>query len=116
MSSIALQRCFNHGLREAAARCPECERFFCRECVTEHAGRVICASCLKAIAAREGQRGGKRRGLVATGHCLGALLLLWLVFYALGRMLVAMPAAFHEGRMWQEAPWDIAEGEEPGPP
>src|SRR5580658_7631208 len=31
------QRCFNHDLREAVAQCPSCKRFFCRECVTEHA-------------------------------------------------------------------------------
>ena len=36
MSNLIHQRCSNHPGREAAVRCPECGRFFCRECVTEH--------------------------------------------------------------------------------
>ena len=47
MTALAHQRCFNHALREAAARCPGCGNFFCRECVTEHDDRVLCAACLE---------------------------------------------------------------------
>ena len=32
MNDLLYQRCFNHVLREAVARCPECLRYFCREC------------------------------------------------------------------------------------
>jgi uncharacterized paraquat-inducible protein A len=49
MSETWRTRCHNHPQREAAARCPECGRFFCRECVTEHEGRVICSACLRAL-------------------------------------------------------------------
>ncbi|MBT8374528.1 MAG: rhomboid family protein, partial [Deltaproteobacteria bacterium] len=35
MKDLALQRCNNHGQREAVARCPKCRRYFCRECITE---------------------------------------------------------------------------------
>ena len=44
--NLSQQRCFNHTSREAVARCPECGRFFCRECITEHDDRVLCAVCL----------------------------------------------------------------------
>jgi hypothetical protein len=50
MQNLLLQRCFNHGMREAAARCPECGRFYCRECITEHDDRVLCSACLKKLA------------------------------------------------------------------
>ena len=50
-SALTHQRCFHHSHREAVARCPECRQFYCRECVTEHDYRVICATCLKKIAA-----------------------------------------------------------------
>ncbi len=55
------KRCFNHAGREAAARCPGCRRFYCRECVTEHDGRVLCAECLRRRAhdARAGGRLGR---------------------------------------------------------
>ena len=49
MAAVALQRCLHHGEREAIARCPECGSFFCRECITEHDERVLCASCLAKI-------------------------------------------------------------------
>jgi len=44
-------RCFYHDFREAACRCPICQRYFCRECVTEHDDRVLCVECLKTIVA-----------------------------------------------------------------
>ena len=40
------QRCWNHEAREAACRCPACGRSYCRECVSEHEGRLLCAACL----------------------------------------------------------------------
>jgi hypothetical protein len=46
MTAVAHQRCLHHHEREAVARCPECGHYFCRECITEHDERVICASCL----------------------------------------------------------------------
>lgn len=96
MVSIAKHRCFHHTGREAVARCPECERFYCRECVTEHDGRVICAGCLAAQ-----QTGGKRRRapvfLAAAFQWGIGLCVLWLFFYWLARILIAIPPAFHEG-------------------
>lgn len=99
IEGLARKRCFHHAAREAAARCPRCQRFFCRECVTEHDGLVICASCLRlATAVRAG-----RDWLAPVGRALAAALGLAMAagtFYLLGRLLLMLPAEFHEGRMW----------------
>lgn len=99
-------RCWTHPAREAAARCPACTRFFCRECVTEHDGRFLCAGCLRAALAVGGEETARRWRQV--GHALGragALGLsvgaLWGFFTLCGRVLAHLPAAFHEGTLWK---------------
>lgn len=104
METIARARCANHEAREAAARCPRCRRCFCRECVTEHDGQLVCAACLAALA--KAAPPGRRRlfaGLgIASRFALG-LLLAWLFFQLCGRALLAIPASFHEGTAWEKA-------------
>jgi hypothetical protein len=102
ISPIAQQRCFVHDYREAVARCPACHNTFCRECVTEHEGRVVCAACLKnALGTRSESRHRLRRLLTA---CLpiAALLIAWWVFYGIGRILIMIPAPVHDGSAWSE--------------
>jgi hypothetical protein len=78
------QRCWTHEAREAVCRCPECGRSFCRECVTEHDGRLLCAACLKTLAqAPTSRRGGLRR-LIPAAMALVGILLAWLVFFGAG--------------------------------
>jgi hypothetical protein len=101
--SVARERCFNHALREAVARCPRCRRTFCRECVTEHDDRVLCAACLEALERVDPDRTGRRRFAVLSS-CFGAvlaLLIAWLFFYSLGRALAAVPTPFHERTLWE---------------
>lgn len=103
MDRLIHQRCFNHSLREAAARCPECGRFFCRECVTEHDDRVICAACLRHLAqAPLTQRAGFV-AVVRVGQCVAGLMVAWLFFYLLGDLLVSLPDSFHEGTLWRSS-------------
>lgn len=97
MHDLAQQRCFNHANREAAAQCPECSRYFCRECVTEHEGRVLCASCLNRLAAPSTRRAGGVGFLVQLGQIALGILVLWVVFSLLGRGLLALPSEFHDG-------------------
>lgn len=101
MENLSAQRCFNHAVREAVARCPECRQFFCRECVTEHEDRVICAGCLAALTRvplleRRGFAGVRRAAQCALG-----LVMAWCFFYLIGEALLALPNAFHEGTLWQ---------------
>ena len=73
------QTCWNHETREAVCRCPECGRSYCRECVTEHAARLLCAACLrKAMAAVRPRRTARRFSEVLL--LIGGLLLSWLIF------------------------------------
>lgn len=101
--ALSAQRCLNHSTREAVARCPECGGFFCRECVTEHDDRVICSACLRRISAPAAK---KRRNFAVVARPLQftlGLLVAWLFFYFAGRVLVSIPASFHEGTLWKTA-------------
>jgi hypothetical protein len=95
------QRCLNHWMREAVARCPECSHFFCRECIIEHEDRVICSACLKRITSKVEKKGRGVGILLPPAQLAFGLLLAWLFFYCVGRVLVSIPAAYHEGMVWQ---------------
>lgn len=105
-AGLVHQRCFNHADREAVARCPECGRFFCRECITEHADRVVCAPCLERLAARREER--RRRLGVVWRACQGlaAFVAIWLCFYVLGLGLILIPSEFHETGVWHVGVWE----------
>jgi uncharacterized paraquat-inducible protein A len=100
MEALDQKRCLHHPAREAVARCPECSHFFCRECIVEHDDRVICAQCLKKLAAKPRKT---RARLAVAGHlCVaaGGFLAAWFYFFSLGRMLLLIPASFHDGTLW----------------
>ena len=104
MNSLKVQRCFNHAVREAAARCTVCGKFFCRECITEHGGKMTCGRCLSTAAAGPTGSGLMAR-LTPLLLFLSGLLLLWIAFFAAGEGLLAIPASFHEGTIWQKGGW-----------
>ncbi|MET0262204.1 MAG: rhomboid family protein [Rariglobus sp.] len=95
-----------HDEREAVGRCVECEGSFCRECLTEHDDRLYCAPCFaRRIAA--GKRNAARRGVdwrrwKAGIVTAGSILCLVWGFYALGRVLAAIPAELHDATVWKE--------------
>jgi hypothetical protein len=99
MSGLALhQRCWNHEAREAVCRCPSCGRPYCRECVSEHEARLLCAACLRTRArAQAPRRGGSSPVAIA----LVGLLLAWLFFYGAGRALNLFAARIQEAA-WEE--------------
>jgi hypothetical protein len=104
---LARQRCFNHEAREAAARCLRCRRFFCRECVTEHEGRLTCGACLRELAK---PRTHRREILSQVGK--GALVALGLLvgvvcFYIVGSWLLTQGNTYHQPQTVQkgEQPW-----------
>ena len=95
------QRCVHHPNREAAARCPECSRFFCRECVSEHDDRVLCASCL-AAGLRVHAPGSSRFSAAGRAFCaLLGLFLAWWFYDLVGQGLMRLPASVHEGSIWE---------------
>lgn len=101
MATLARQKCFFHGSREAAGICLDCGRYFCRECLTEHDSRVICASCLENHTSSVKKTSGFAL-IRCTGYFLVAFVLLWFVFYRFGMTLAELPSSFHEGTLWKD--------------
>lgn len=90
---LAKSRCELHPEREAAVRCPSCRRDYCRECVVEHGGRLLCRRCL-ARDHHGAAAGRRRRPLAVLGTLAGigaGVLVAWLCFYFLGRALALLP-------------------------
>jgi len=95
VTALIHERCWNHTSREAVARCPVCNRYYCRECVTEHEGRMVCASCV-ATAAKTQEAKSRSGGILWTVFALGGILLAWMIFYYLGALLARIPADFFD--------------------
>jgi len=104
MQNLAHQRCFNHAGREAVARCPECGQCFCRECITEHDDRVVCAACLKKLTQQPFARHSAFAWLLRLAQCAFGILMIWFFFFLIGDNLSKLPALSHEGTLWQ-VPW-----------
>lgn len=102
MQTLARQRCFIHLEREAVARCPECSHFYCRECITEHDDRVICAACLRKLAAAEAKPKKTRLNFWPVLQIGGGLFVSWMIFYLIGQMLVSIPEEYHNEEMWKD--------------
>jgi hypothetical protein len=100
---LAKSHCTIHFDRAASARCPACRRFFCGECVTEHGGRLVCASCLGAQAEARKPPLRRRIALYPASWLQGglALFLVWVLFYYFARFLAEIPDAFHDGTIWE---------------
>lgn len=101
MQTVVHQRCFNHAAREAVARCPECSQFFCRECVTEHDDRVLCAACLKRLTHRPLAQRFALAKVFRLAQFVFGILLAWFFFFLIGQSLLQLPDSFHEGTLWQ---------------
>jgi len=96
LGSLTLTRCFNHGQREAVARCPSCRRHFCRECVTEHDHKLLCASCIAALASSSEIPERRRWPIVPAVQLLASVFVLWIAFFMVGQALLSIPAEFHD--------------------
>ena len=96
------RRCARHSGREAAARCPGCGEFFCRECVVEHGGKLLCSICVARTVVTSERRRERLAALRRTAATMGGALVLWLVFYWVGALLLKIPPDFHDGTIWQK--------------
>lgn len=102
--SLAATSCALHPHRVAAARCPSCRHFFCAECVTEHDGRFLCATCL----AREDVAPVEKKRLRWIVPVLSAIvqfavafLIVGALYYIVAGFLSDIPDAFHDGTIWE---------------
>jgi hypothetical protein len=107
MSTLGFHYCFHHLEREAVAQCPDCKRVFCRECITEHEDRIICASCLQRLVRAESGSTAPRSFswafVTVPMRITMALCVGWLCFYTVGRLLLSLPSEFHSGAVWGHA-------------
>ena len=98
MPSLVQHRCSVHPAREASARCPSCRQFFCRECVTEHDDRLLCAACLRRSAAPAKPTQSRPDFLRWPVPIALGLLMAWTAFFLLGQILLTTPSTWHEGK------------------
>lgn len=102
-NSLATTTCSIHPERPAVARCPSCRGFFCSECITEHSGKLICASCLAVSSAK--RKTEKPAGFTfhpfTLVQLIGGILICWALFYFAARFLADMPDEFHDGTIWE---------------
>ena len=95
MTGFAYQRCFIHAAREAVARCLECRRAFCRECVVDHEGRLVCAACIASLHAPKARGRGLLRRVFPAAAALLTLIVCWILFYMAGRVLLLNEPSRH---------------------
>ena len=98
--TLRQQRCFHHANREASARCPECGRYYCRECITEHDDRVVCASCLAKITLKKETSTRNWALLPRLALAVAAIVVVYAVIVLFGNALLSMPSAFHDAGGW----------------
>src|SRR5450755_1907426 len=95
VATLRQRRCDNHPQREASARCPECGRFFCRECITEHDDRVLCASCLAKLSVKKTKGTASWDWVPRLGLACVAAALVFFALLLIGNLLVSIPSHFH---------------------
>ena len=99
---LSRAHCLNHPRREAAARCTSCGQPFCRECVTELDGRMVCGPCYQA---KTQAPVAKKRDWFLLSVALQALIglaLIWWNARMLGERLMQPTSSFHEGHVWEQ--------------
>ena len=106
MAALLHQRCFHHSLREAVARCPQCRQFYCRECITEHDDRVICAACLRKLTVQVESKTSSFAWLAPLVQAALGLAVVFLFFYLIGVALLSIPSQYHEGTVWIDKWWN----------
>jgi hypothetical protein len=103
-SPLQLQHsvCLNHPRREAAARCTSCCQPFCRECVTEFEGRMVCGACYRELSKPKEKPKRDWFPLTTTLQAVLGLAGLWFIAWLLGELLLYIPSNFHEGSLWEK--------------
>lgn len=94
------QRCWTHEAREAVCRCPGCGHSFCRECVTEHESRLLCAACLASQARSSAGAHVQARPPVRVVLTLAGVILAWAIFFAAAESLLTLTER-SEAAAWQ---------------
>ncbi|MCG8601834.1 MAG: hypothetical protein MI807_16960 [Verrucomicrobiales bacterium] len=77
-------------------------QFYCAECITEHEGKLTCASCLQTAAGADQKPAKRRRVVIAPFvQIILALALCWVAYYLFAQTLADVPDDFHDGTIWE---------------
>ena len=93
--------CLNHPKREAAAQCTSCGKPFCRECVTELDGRMVCGPCYRKQVQRVEKPQRDWFAVTTTLQALAGAGVLWFTSWVVGQALLNIKSSFHEGIVWE---------------
>ncbi|MEM9283030.1 MAG: rhomboid family protein [Verrucomicrobiota bacterium] len=95
--------CSLHADRPSVARCPECQLYFCQECITEHEGRLTCARCLAETLSEEASSSevAPAMRIFSIAQVVLAVLVAWAIYYLLARTIGDVPDSFHDGTIWE---------------
>ena len=92
--SLSAIKCITHIDREAVARCCQCNQYYCRECIVEHEGDMICTQCLsqnnQSLIEKKESSGWISHLFI---FAMSTVLLLFL-FYSLGWFISIIPDSF----------------------
>ena len=94
------QRCWNHESREAVCRCLQCGRSYCRECVTEHESRFLCAPCLRNTAQAKAGGPSRLRRVAPALMTAAGVVLAWAIFFGTAESLITITER-SERMAWQ---------------
>ena len=79
-TNLQFNKCFNHMDRESVAICLECKEHFCRECIIDHEGRMLCASCIDKVTVKD-EKKKDNVFLKAFSYTLFSFVLLSIIFF-----------------------------------
>lgn len=104
--TLSQTTCRIHFDRPATARCPSCQLYYCRECITEHDGKKTCAACLNearksAEKPKQTQKGLRFFQPAPILQFAVAVIMVWFLFYLIAKTLTGIPDEFHDGTIWK---------------
>jgi len=103
-SAIYSKRCVNHSSRESVAICPVCSKTYCRECITEHKGKMLCRNCLEEQIQKNNKAKKNRTKIKATIMIVlfvTAFFSSWFFFALTGYFLASMPQKYHLSKIFE---------------
>lgn len=95
--NLATRRCLVHPDREAAARCPSCHQYYCRECVVEHESQFLCAACLQKSIEAGAKRSARHIDWLSPLRLVLGFAGAYISFYVIERILLLIPINLYNG-------------------
>lgn len=66
---------------------------------------MLCAACLRNLVEPTGKAAARFQSLLRLGQFMLGMLILYVLFYYVAQILLAIPTDFHEGTLWRTGWW-----------